>query len=139
MKEEIINDDGLEELKAIEGELLDADGYNLNDENAQKEQDYSERVEPFDRQIAGIAAMGIIGLAAYVASRRGEHWAVGEEEAEGFGIAAAKVIAFYFPDQKYTPLVELGIVTGVMVFGRVAVDVMTKKEKPKTESENVES
>jgi hypothetical protein len=133
-------DDGMDELNAIEGELLGADGASVNDESKQKDKDYSEKVEPYDRQIASMCAMLSMGVGAYFSKRKkSDIWLVAEEEAELFGVSAAKVIDYYFPDQKYSPLIEFGIVAGFMIGGRVAADQMSRGPSVESEGNNGES
>ena len=122
----VLVDDGLDELTALEGELLESDGFNANDENKKRDQEYSGKVDPYDRQIAGFLAMGGSWLGSFVAGRsKKEVYNLSDDEAELFGVSAAKMIEYCFPDMKTSPLIEFVGVTTMLVASRVAADKMS--------------
>lgn len=70
-----------------------------------------------------------------VASRKGEHWALNEMEAEEAAKAYGDVIDKYYPEAKGGPEVTAVIVTLALVGPRIGRDKMIAMEKAKAEAE----
>jgi hypothetical protein len=135
--DQLNSDDGMDELNMLEGELLDSDGFDANDENKKRDKEYSGKVDPYDRQIAGFLAMGGSWLGSFVAGRRKKDlWNLSEEEAELFGVSTAKMIEYCFPDLKTSPLIEFVAVTTMLVAARAGADKMSEREE--SAGQNVE-
>jgi hypothetical protein len=89
-----------------------------------------------------IAGLSVI-FCKFISSKKGEHWALSQEEALELGQASEDVILEYFPNAEASPLLILGGVSLAIVAPRMMVDAKIQNElelkKQKRGSENADT
>lgn len=122
-----IDNDSLAEL---EGELMQAETETEPESEGPQGQDPDKY--PYDPMLAQMCStVGGVGF-GIVASRRGPHWALKQEEANDLGVAAAQALAYYLPATDFGPGMKLFFVLSGITGMRVMTDVMNKN-KPEEE------
>jgi len=94
---------------------------------------------PFDAVIAENAAIFTgIGFKA-VAAKRGQHWAISDDDAKRVGVSLAQVIHRYMPDfDEVGPVGNLCIVGAGLVGPRLMLDSFQKAQAKAAKAENSE-